>query len=112
MAEDTVRLEKRVADLQTPYRQRAVQVFGDWYTSNYDCLGFIRSINVFTDDESDSNRKASVLDRTSYIDDILTLAATWESLYGKVERLLEVCNKWNLLISLTKCFLGRRKWIT
>ena len=69
-------------------------------------------IDVFTEGEPDTDQRPLVLGRRSYIDDILTLAATWESLYGKVERLLEVCNKWNLLISLTKGFIGRRKWIT
>ena len=31
------------------------------------------------------------------------------SLYEKVKRLLEACDKWNLPISLTKRFWGRRK---
>ena len=34
---------------------------------------------------------------------------SWTSLYNKVERLLTVCDRWNLSISLTKRFCGRRK---
>ena len=43
--------------------------------------------------------------RRSYIDDILIPATSWKALYEKVERLLEVCDKWNLSISLAKGFL-------
>ena len=66
-------------------------------------------IDVFTDGEPDSDMKASVLGRRSYIDDILVPAKSWESLYRKAEQLLDVCNRWNLLISLAKSFWGRRK---
>ena len=47
--------------------------------------------------------------RRSYIDDILIPATSWESLYAKVERLLEACDKWNPSIILTKRFWGSRK---
>ena len=66
-------------------------------------------INVFTDGEPDTDPKPSVLGRRSYIDDILIPATSWKALYEKVERLLEVCDKWNLSISLAKRFWGRRK---
>ena len=66
-------------------------------------------IDVFTDGEPDSDMKTSVLGRRSYIDDILIPAPSWESLYRKAERLLNVCNRWSLSISLAKSFWGRRK---
>ena len=50
-----------------------------------------------------------MLGRRSYIDDILIPAISWDSLYVKVKRLLEVCDKSNLSISLAKRFWGRRK---
>ena len=62
--------------------------------------------NVFTDGEQDTDMKASVLGRRSYIDDILILARSWESLFRKVERFLDVCSRWNLSISLAKSFWG------
>ena len=52
---------------------------------------------------------ALVLGRMSYINDIMILAKSWESLYRKVERLLDVCLRWNLSISLAKSFWRRRK---
>ena len=66
-------------------------------------------INLFTDGELDSEMKTSALGRRSYIDDILIPTPSWESLYRKVERLLNVCDRWNLSISLAKSFWGRRK---
>ena len=66
-------------------------------------------IDVFTEGEPDTDQKPSVLGRRSYIDDILIPATSWTSLYEKVERLLEVCNKWNLSISVVKSYWGRRK---
>ena len=66
-------------------------------------------IDVLTGGEPDSDINASVLGRRSYIDDILIPAKSWESLYRKVERLMDVCNRWNLSISLAKSFWGRRK---
>ena len=66
-------------------------------------------IDVFTEGELDTSQEPSVLGRRSYIDDILIPATSWSSLYIKVERLLEVCDKCNLSISLAKSFWGRRK---
>ena len=66
-------------------------------------------IGVFKDGEPETDRRPSILGRRSYIDDILIPATSWESLYAKVERLLEACDKWNLSISLTKSFWGCRK---
>ena len=66
-------------------------------------------IDVFTEGEPDTDQKPSVLGRRSYIDDILIPATSWTSLYEKVERLLEVCDKWNLSISVVKSYWGRRK---
>ena len=51
----------------------------------------------------------SVLGRRSNIDDILIPATSWTDLYERVERLLRVCNRWNLSIGLTKSFWRRRK---
>uniref|UniRef100_A0AAV1VD68 RNA-directed DNA polymerase n=1 Tax=Peronospora matthiolae TaxID=2874970 RepID=A0AAV1VD68_9STRA len=66
-------------------------------------------IDVFKDGEPETDRRPSILGRRSYIDDILIPATSWGSLYTKVERLLEACDKWNLSISLTKSFWGCRK---
>ena len=66
-------------------------------------------IDVFTEGEPNADTNPSVLGRRSYIDDILIPAKSWGFLYEKVERLLEVCDTWNLSISLKKSFWGRRK---
>ena len=71
--------------------------------------GSQKPVDVFIDGEPDTNQSPSVLGRRSYIDDILIPAVSWDTLYFKVERLLEVCDKWNLSISLAKRFRGRRK---
>ena len=60
--------------------------------------------DVFTDGEPDSDMKASVLGRRSYMDAILIPAKSWESLYRKVKRLLDVCNRSNLYTRLAKGF--------
>ena len=65
--------------------------------------------DVFTEGEPETDQAPSVLGRRSYIDDILIPATSWTSLYDKVERLLTACDRWNLSISLTKSFWGRRK---
>ena len=72
-------------------------------------VGSPKMIDVFTDGEPDMDLKTSVLGRRSYIDDILIPATSWKDLCEKVERLLEVCDKWNLSISVAKRFWGRRK---
>ena len=66
-------------------------------------------IDVFVEGEPETDQTSSVLGRRSYIDDILIPATSWTSLYDKVERLLTACYRWNLSISLTKSFWGRRK---
>ena len=66
-------------------------------------------IDVFTDGKSDANPKASVLGRRCYIDDIAIQDTSWKVLCEKVEKFLEVCDKWNSSISLAKRFWGRRK---
>ena len=71
--------------------------------------GSQKPVDVFVDGEPDTIQNPSVLGRRSYIDDILIPAVSWDTLYFKVERLLEVCDKWNLSISLAKSFWGRRK---
>ena len=73
------------------------------------CTESQKLVDVFIDGEPDTSQSSSVLGRRSYIDDILILAISWDTLYFKVERLLEVCDKWNLSISLAKSFWGRRK---
>ncbi|KAE8968872.1 hypothetical protein PR003_g27561 [Phytophthora rubi] len=45
----------------------------------------------------------------SYIDDILVIADSWETLCNKVDQLLETCDKWDLSISVVKSFWGLRK---
>ena len=71
--------------------------------------GSPKLVDVFTEGEPDPDPNPSVLGRRSYIDDILIPATSWTSLYEKVERLLDVCDTWNLSISLTKSFWGRQK---
>ena len=71
--------------------------------------GSPKLIDVFTEGEPDTDRSPSILGRRSYIDDILIHATSWRSLYEKVEKLMEACNKWNLSISLMKSFWGRHK---
>ncbi|OWY93207.1 LOW QUALITY PROTEIN: reverse transcriptase [Phytophthora megakarya] len=51
----------------------------------------------------------SVLGRRSYIDDILIGGTTWDDLCQKVERLLELCEEWNLSISVEKSEWGMSK---
>ncbi|KAE8978835.1 hypothetical protein PR002_g24598 [Phytophthora rubi] len=65
--------------------------------------------DVFLTGEAETEQKSSVLGRRSYIDDILVTADSWDTLCNKVDRLLEVCDKWNLSISVVKSFWGLRK---
>ncbi|KAE9278908.1 hypothetical protein PR003_g28385 [Phytophthora rubi] len=51
--------------------------------------------------------KKSVLGRRSYIDDILITAESWDHLCNRVEGLLDVCDEWNLSISVVKSFWGK-----
>ena len=65
-----------------------------------------RQADVFTDGKLNPHRNPSVLGRRSYIDDILIPVSSCTSLYRKVERLLEVCDQWNLSINLPKSVWG------
>ncbi|POM72780.1 Hypothetical protein PHPALM_10452 [Phytophthora palmivora] len=65
--------------------------------------------DVFETGEPDLERNESVLGRRSYIDDILVTGRSWGALCGKVEKLLDACDGWNLSISVTKSFWGQQK---
>ena len=65
--------------------------------------------DLFVIGEPDVKSGTSVLGRRSYIDDILVPAESWDSLCNKVERLLDVCDCWNLSISAVKSSWGCRK---
>ena len=58
-----------------------------------------KQIDVFTDGEPNPHQSPSVLGRRSCIDDTLIPASSCTSLHQKVDRLLEVCDQWNLSIS-------------
>ncbi|KAE9281327.1 hypothetical protein PF008_g27914 [Phytophthora fragariae] len=58
-------------------------------------------------DEPKNDGKKSVLWRRSYIDDILITAESWDHLCNRVESLSDVCDEWNLSISLVKSFWGK-----
>ncbi|GMF47149.1 unnamed protein product [Phytophthora fragariaefolia] len=68
-----------------------------------------KPVDLFEAGEPEPNPKPSVLGRRSYIDDILVTATTCDSMYEKVERLLDACERWNLSISVVKSFWGQRK---
>ncbi|POM76019.1 Reverse transcriptase [Phytophthora palmivora] len=68
-----------------------------------------RSTDVFEVGEADDPGKPSVIGRRSYIDDILIPADSWDQLCDRVDALLEACDKWNLSISVVKCFWGMTK---
>ncbi|KAE9355050.1 hypothetical protein PF008_g4245 [Phytophthora fragariae] len=57
--------------------------------------------------EPKDDGKKSVLGRRSYIDDILITAESWDNLCSRVEGLLDVCDEWNLSISVVKSFWGK-----
>ncbi|POM67692.1 Reverse transcriptase [Phytophthora palmivora] len=65
--------------------------------------------DVFKTGEPDLERNESVLGRRSYIDDILVTGRSWDALCDKVEKLLDICDEWNLSISVAKIFWGRQK---
>ena len=52
-------------------------------------------VDVFKEGKPETDHRPSVLGRRSYIDDIRVPASSWDDLCQKVERLLEVCDKWN-----------------
>ncbi|POM62539.1 LOW QUALITY PROTEIN: reverse transcriptase [Phytophthora palmivora] len=68
-----------------------------------------RSTDVFEVGEADDPGKPSVIGRRSYIDDIHIPADSWDQLCDRVDALLEVCDKWNMSISVVKGFWGMRK---
>ncbi|KAE8985822.1 hypothetical protein PR002_g22523 [Phytophthora rubi] len=57
--------------------------------------------------EPKDDGKKSVLGRRSYIDNILITAESWDHLCNRVEGLLDVCDEWNLSISVVKSFWGK-----
>ncbi|KAE8969358.1 hypothetical protein PF011_g26837 [Phytophthora fragariae] len=59
--------------------------------------------------EPKDDGKKSVLGRRSYIDGILITAESWDHLGKRVEGLLEVCDEWNLSISVVKSFWGKNR---
>jgi len=65
--------------------------------------------DVFNDGEPESPRIHSVLGRRSYIDDIQIGGSSWDDLCEKVERLLDVCEKWHMSISVEKSEWGMSK---
>ncbi|KAE9163448.1 hypothetical protein PF002_g31860 [Phytophthora fragariae] len=67
------------------------------------------STDLIESGEPASPGQPSVLDRRSYIDDILVTAGSWDETCARVEALLESCDQWNLSISVEKCYWGMRK---
>ncbi|CAI5725385.1 unnamed protein product [Peronospora farinosa] len=65
--------------------------------------------DLFATGEPDAKSGLSILGRRSFIDDILVPAESWDLLCQKVERLLDVCDYWNLSISAVKSTWGCRK---
>ena len=55
------------------------------------------SEDLFTLGEPYTTSGLSILGRRSYIDDILIPAESWDALYKKVERLLDVCDYWKFI---------------
>ncbi|GMF41738.1 unnamed protein product [Phytophthora fragariaefolia] len=71
--------------------------------------GHHRPIDLFQDGEPNTDKESSVLSRRSYIDDILVTAGSWDMLCERVDKLLDTCDEWNLLISVAKSFWGLKK---
>ncbi|KAE9318527.1 hypothetical protein PF008_g18487 [Phytophthora fragariae] len=65
--------------------------------------------DVFENGEPAKPGIHSVLERRSYIDDILVGGTSWDDLCEKVERLLDVCEQWHLSISVEKSEWGMSK---
>ncbi|GMF41618.1 unnamed protein product [Phytophthora fragariaefolia] len=68
-----------------------------------------KPVDVFETGEPEPNPKPSVLGRRSYIDDILVMATTWDSMGEKVKRLLDTCERWNLSINVVESFWANGK---
>ncbi|OWZ04925.1 reverse transcriptase [Phytophthora megakarya] len=67
-------------------------------------------VDVFEEGEPEPEPKPSVLGRRSYVNDILVTGDSWDSMYNRVDKLLDVCYRWNLSISVAKSYWGRAKW--
>ncbi|KAG3199393.1 hypothetical protein PC128_g5298 [Phytophthora cactorum] len=63
----------------------------------------------FEEGEPGDRRKASVLGRRSYIDDILVPARSRNQLCDRVDALLRACDRWNISISVAKGYRGMDK---
>ncbi|CAH0481408.1 unnamed protein product [Peronospora belbahrii] len=72
-------------------------------------VGTEETEDLFTMVKRDVKSGPSVLGRRSYIDDTLLPADSWDMLFANVERLLDVCDYWNLSISEVKSSKGCRK---
>ncbi|OWZ19505.1 reverse transcriptase [Phytophthora megakarya] len=57
-------------------------------------------MDVFKEGEPEPEPKPSVLGRRSYVDGILVTDDTWDSMCKRVDKLLDVCDRWNLSIKL------------
>ncbi|GMF45030.1 unnamed protein product [Phytophthora fragariaefolia] len=68
-----------------------------------------RPIDLFQDDEPDTDKESSVLGRRFYIEDIVVTAGSWDVLCERVDKLLDACDEWNLSISIAKSFWGQKK---
>ncbi len=66
------------------------------------------SLDVFDGGDPADPKAKSVLQRRSYIDDVLFGAATWDEMCEKVERLMQVCEEWNISISAAKSSWGKQ----
>ncbi|OWZ09793.1 LOW QUALITY PROTEIN: reverse transcriptase [Phytophthora megakarya] len=62
--------------------------------------------DVFQTGIADDPDRDSVLERRSYIDDIMIAAESWDQMCQRAEDLLEAYDKWNLSISVAKSFGG------
>ncbi|KAE8886979.1 hypothetical protein PF005_g25338 [Phytophthora fragariae] len=62
--------------------------------------------DLFEEGDPEETGESSVLERRSYIDDILVTAGSWDLLCDRVK---EACDKWNISISVAKSFWGLKK---
>ncbi|KAE9180282.1 hypothetical protein PF005_g23341 [Phytophthora fragariae] len=65
--------------------------------------------DLFEEGHPEEAGEPSVLERRSYIDDILVTTGSWDLLCDRVKALLEACDKWNISISVAKSFWGLKK---
>ncbi|CAI5715514.1 unnamed protein product [Peronospora effusa] len=68
-----------------------------------------KQFDLFEIGQPEADPEESILERRSYIDDILVTSGSWDDLCLEVERLLEVCDKWDLSISAVKSSWGCKK---